>query len=281
MGKIFNLDAPVVQAVGKVGQMMVTTVTWLLFCLPIFTAGAATAAMCRMMFNLKEDRSCAFKDFFRAFRENFRRGTALWLILLACVAVLAVGFYLVVLLENTVLRLAALMLFCIVFFLVYIAAIYAFPLTAYFDNTVAATLRNAIGMGLSNLRQTIYAIAITMLPLVLMLVSMQLFLTLLFLLLIQCRLNLFSHIHSHFQSFALAVDRELDLLAYGSGTHIVDQFGAGHSLAIHGGDHITFLQTCPGGRAILRNRLNCCTGGDAIGLGFRGNIQNTDANVRL
>ena len=111
MGKIFNLDAPVVQAVGKVGQMMVTTVTWLLFCLPIFTAGAATAAMCRMMFNLKEDRSCAFKDFFRAFRENFRRGTALWLILLACVAVLAVGFYLVVLLENTVLRLAALMLF--------------------------------------------------------------------------------------------------------------------------------------------------------------------------
>ena len=167
MGKIFNLDAPIVQALGKVGQMMITTLTWLLFCLPIFTAGAATAAMCRMMFNLKEDRSCAFKDFFRAFRENFRRGTALWLILLACVAVLAVGFYLVVLLENTVLRLAALMLFCIVFFLVYIAAIYAFPLTAYFDNTVAATLRNAIGMGLSNLRQTIYAIAITMLPLVL------------------------------------------------------------------------------------------------------------------
>ena len=39
-----------------------------------------------------------------------------------------------------------------------------FPWTAYFDNTVSATLRNAIGMGLSNLRQTIYAIVVTMLP---------------------------------------------------------------------------------------------------------------------
>ena len=75
-------------------------------------------------------------------------------------------------------------LFCILFFLVYILAIYGFPLTAYFENTLFATIRNAIGMGLGNLRQTIFAIAVTLLPLVLMMVSMQLFVTLLFLLII-------------------------------------------------------------------------------------------------
>ena len=63
MGKIFNLDAPVIQAVGKVGQMMLTTLVWLIFCLPVVTVGAATVAMCRMMINLKEDKSCAFKVF--------------------------------------------------------------------------------------------------------------------------------------------------------------------------------------------------------------------------
>ena len=52
----------------------------------------------------------------------------------------------------------------------------------YFENTVFGTIHNAIGMGLGNLRQTIFAIAFTLLPLVLMLVSMQLFVTLLFLL---------------------------------------------------------------------------------------------------
>ena len=182
MGKLFNLDAPIVQAVGQVGQMIVTTVTWLLFCLPVFTVGAATVAMCRMMINLKEDRSCSFQSFFRAFRENFKKGTALWLILLGCAAVLAVLFYLLVLVESTILRAVALILFCALFFLVYILMIYGFPLTAYFENTLSATIRNAIGMGLGNLRQTIFAIAITMLPLVIALVSLKLFVTLLFLL---------------------------------------------------------------------------------------------------
>ena len=184
MGKIFNLDAPIVQAVGKVGQMIITTVTWLLFCLPVFTAGAATVALCRIMINLKEDRSCSFQTFLRAFRENFKKGTALWLILLGSAAILAVGFYLVVLVENTVLRMVALIVFCMLFFLVYILALYGFPLTAYFENTFFATVRNAIGMGLSNLRQTIFAIALTLLPLVLMIVSMKLFMVLLFMLMI-------------------------------------------------------------------------------------------------
>ena len=184
MGKIFNLDAPIIQAVGKVGQMMISTLTWLLFCLPVVTAGAATVALCRVMMNLKEDKSCSFGTFFRTFRENFKKGTFLWLILLGCAAVLAIGFYLVVLVENTILRMAALTLFCMLFFLVYILMIYGFPLLAYFENTLSGTVRNAIAMGLSNLRQTIPAIALTLLPLVLMLVSMKFFVMLLFMLLI-------------------------------------------------------------------------------------------------
>ena len=184
MGKIFNLDAPVIQWLGKIGQMMFTTVLWLVCCLPVVTVGASTAAMYRVMFNLKEDRDSGVKVFFRAFRDNFRKATLLWLAILFSAALLAAGFYAVVLLENVTLRLVALMVFCLLFFLVYICALYAFPLTVYFENTVMDTLRNALGMGLANLRQTIFAIALTMLPLVLMLVSMQLFITLLFLLVV-------------------------------------------------------------------------------------------------
>ena len=184
MGKIFNLDAPVIQWLGKIGQMMFTSVVWLVCCLPVVTVGAATAAMFRIMFNMKEDRDCSLKVYFRAFRDNFKQATALWLILLACAALLAAGFYAVVLLENVTLRLMALMLFCLLFFLVYIAAIYVFPLTVYFENTVKGTALNAVAMGLSNLRQSIFAAALVLLPLVLMLVSMQLFITLLFLLVV-------------------------------------------------------------------------------------------------
>lgn len=181
MGKFFNLDAPVIQWLGKVGQMMVTSVIWLLCCLPIVTAGAATAAMYRMMFNLKEDRSCALKDFFRAFRENFGKATILWLIMLVCIALLVGLYWLMLMVQNSVLRMVVLVVFCVLFFVVYIAGLYLFPLTAYFENTVPGTLRNAAAMGLGNLRQSIIAGAVTMIPLVVLMVSMQLFVQMLFL----------------------------------------------------------------------------------------------------
>ena len=104
--------------------------------------------------------------------------------LLVCAAVLAAAFYAVQLVENTVLWMVALFAFCLLFFLLYIVAIYSFPLTAYFENTLFATIRNAVHMGLANLRQTIFSIAVTMLPLVLMMASMQLFVMMLFLLII-------------------------------------------------------------------------------------------------
>ena len=181
MGKLFNLDAPLMQALSKIGQMMIHTVLWLLCCLPVVTIGAATATLCRMMFNLKEHRSCTVKDFFRAFRENFRKATVLWLIFAACAVVLAGLFYLVVLVESAILRMAALAVFSVLFFAVFITGLYIFPLTAYFENTVPATIRNALGMGMGNLRQTVIASAVTLLPLVAMLASMKLFVQMMFL----------------------------------------------------------------------------------------------------
>ena len=181
MDMIFILDAPVIQWLGKVGQMMLSSVTWLLCCLPIVTIGASTVALYRMMFNLKEDRSCALKEFLRAFRENFRKATILWLLLLACVALLVGLYWLMLLVENPVLRTVVLVVFCVLFFVVYIAGLYLFPLTAYFENSVLGTLRNAVAMGLGNLRQSIIAGAVTMIPLLVLMVSMQIFVQMLFL----------------------------------------------------------------------------------------------------
>jgi hypothetical protein len=83
--------------------------------------------------------------------------------------------------EQTVLRMIALAVFCVLFFAVYIAGLYLFPLTAYFENTVTGTLSNAIGMGIANLRQTIIAGAVTMTPLVIAIAWPNLFIQMLFL----------------------------------------------------------------------------------------------------
>lgn len=184
MGKIFNLDAPVIQFLGKLGQMMLTTLLWLVCCLPVVTVGASTAAMYRIMINLKEDKSCAMKVFFRAFKDSFRNATVLWLLLLASAVVLVGLYYLLMLVESMILRMIFLVIFTVAFFVVYISGLYLFPLTAYFENTISQTLRNAVAMGLGNLRQSIIACALTMIPLVLLLLVPKIFLQMLFMLIV-------------------------------------------------------------------------------------------------
>lgn len=181
MGKFFNLDAPIIQAIGKVGEIMMITSLWLVCCLPVFTIGAATAALYRLMFNLKEDSSTKLSDFFRAFKDNFKKGTLIWLIVLAVVAVLLVLYWLIAWVESDMIRLVLLLMFSALFFVTFIAVVYVFPLIAYFENTVAGTLRNAVAMGMGHLRKSIPACALTMVPLIAYMVSYEFFIRLLFL----------------------------------------------------------------------------------------------------
>lgn len=181
MGKIFGLDSPVIRFMTRVGELMLFTVLWILCCLPILTAGASTTALFRMMFNMREDRSTKLSDFFRAFRDNFKNATVIWLLLLAVAAVLAVAFWGIAWVESDLIRLVLMLVFSAVFFVVFIAAVYAFPLTAYFENTVGGTLRNAVGMGLGHLRSSIPACALLMIPVIAQTVSYALFMSLLFL----------------------------------------------------------------------------------------------------
>ena len=58
MRSIFDMDSPVMQAMNKLGSMIWISLLWLLCCLPAVTIGASTAALYRMMFNLREDKTC-------------------------------------------------------------------------------------------------------------------------------------------------------------------------------------------------------------------------------
>lgn len=62
---------------------------WLACSLPLITLGAASTALYYSMVKcVRHERSRATKEFFRAFRLNFRQATLLWLL---CLGVLALG----------------------------------------------------------------------------------------------------------------------------------------------------------------------------------------------
>lgn len=79
-----KIDNPFFRFMGKLGDLVILSVLWLLCCLPVVTIGASTTALFYVARKIaaEEDYQTA-KDFFRAFRRNWKQATQVWLLLLA------------------------------------------------------------------------------------------------------------------------------------------------------------------------------------------------------
>ena len=78
-----NIESPFYRTMGKIGDLVLANVLWLLCCLPVITAGASTLGLFTVVNKMaaKEDYTVR-TDFFKAFRRDFRQSTALWLVVL-------------------------------------------------------------------------------------------------------------------------------------------------------------------------------------------------------
>ena len=79
----FNYDNPVWRFIGKLGDLVLLNLLWLVCCIPVFTAGAATTAVYYVTLKLVRDEDdSTIKSFFRSFIQNFKQATAIWLLIL-------------------------------------------------------------------------------------------------------------------------------------------------------------------------------------------------------
>lgn len=87
---IFDVNNPIMRFVVKIFDCMCLSVLWLVACLPIFTAGAATTAMFAVIHRyIRQEDGGLWKTFWGAFREEFKRTTLCGLVALAILALLA------------------------------------------------------------------------------------------------------------------------------------------------------------------------------------------------
>lgn len=165
--KFFSYDSKFSQILLCVCKSCCLNFLWLICSLPIVTIGASTTALYYVSFKIvkEEDRSLT-RMFFRAFRENFRQATVLWLIFLAAGTLLAAdGFFLYRLRSASSggeAMIFTLMLACIIAAAVVyvIVLLYTFPLVASVSNTNWAMLKNSFLMGTHYLFCTILVFAI-------------------------------------------------------------------------------------------------------------------------
>lgn len=161
MGNFFNLDSKFSVIMGRVGDLIILNILWIICCIPIVTIGASTTALYYVAMKMtKNEESYITKDFFKSFKQNFKQSMIIWLILL--------GLGIVLILDVYILRLANLSyekyIIPVFFFLglIYLfVLIYVFPILAKFDNTIKNTLINSLLFSIRYLPTTLLLTLIT------------------------------------------------------------------------------------------------------------------------
>lgn len=161
---LFNYDNPVWRFIGKLGDLILLNILWLICSIPIFTIGASTTAVYYVTLKLVRDEDdSTIKSFFRSFKNNFKQATAIWLILLAAGIVLGFDFWFFVSGQMAIGGAAKVVLTAGSggLLLIYLFILtYVFPLQSRFYNPVKRTLFNAFFMSVRHLLQTVGIIAI-------------------------------------------------------------------------------------------------------------------------
>lgn len=164
MRQIFSPDSKFMRAMSRLADLMLLNVCFLISCLPVVTIGAAQTALYAVLFRLGPDMDDAgtIKSYFRAFRENFKRATVLWLIIALCGATAAANTYIFYVMPGSIRW--AFVAFAILFVLLWLLFGYAFPLASQFDNGPVSTLKNALVLSLGYLPRSVVVAALNALP---------------------------------------------------------------------------------------------------------------------
>lgn len=181
MFSFLSADSKFMITLSRFTDLIILNLLFLVTSIPIFTIGAGCAALYTLSFRMLRNREGSIvKDYFRAFGENFRQGTALWLLFLFFFLPGLMYFDMFFHMESILRYIFALCLLIMVL-AVFLAA-YAFPWISQFRNRTGDVLRNCLILSLTHLPHTIGICALNLLPWILLAVKPDFFLKISFLL---------------------------------------------------------------------------------------------------
>ena len=157
----FNItDNIVTRALTKIFDMVCLNILWLVCSIPIVTIGASTVALYSVMLKIvRNEEGYIFRGFFKAFKENFKQSTIMWLILLALGIIWTIDFRLLGYFPGMI-QFVLKVIFTLIGFILLSTLIYVFPLTARYVNTVKATFKNALILTVAKLPYTLLMVVI-------------------------------------------------------------------------------------------------------------------------
>lgn len=157
--KFFSVDSPLYRFLMKFLDVLKLNFCWLIFSIPIVTIGASTVAAMSVALKMTDDEEGYIgRSFVKAFKENWKQGTVLWLITVVAVYAIYLDFQLFEAVEGNPIMFLIVGIVSIA--LVIVALIYSYPLLARYENTLFHTIQNSIDISKKYFGKTLLLVLI-------------------------------------------------------------------------------------------------------------------------
>ena len=163
MSSLFSINSPLWEMTDKLVRFLWLSILWTICSIPVVTMGASTTALYSVTLKyVRGEEGYLTSSFFRAFRENFRQSTIVWLLSLAAGLFLFADFVVYYRGDyKNMVSMALFILFMGVFVTFIFANLYVYPLLAYFNNSIRHTVYNDLVMALCHLPSSIAMLTIS------------------------------------------------------------------------------------------------------------------------
>ena len=160
MGNLFNMDNAFFRFMGKLFDVVALNLVFIIVCIPIVTIGPAISALYyASVKSIRRDRSYPIKEFFKAFKRDFKQSFIVGLILVLAAAIIYVDIRFVVdYIKNdvTAMRYVYLVIGLVISFI----SVYIFPLISRFSLKISGLFRLSFYLAIRHLLTTIVSITL-------------------------------------------------------------------------------------------------------------------------
>ena len=165
MGGFFFFFYPFFRFMGRVADLMILNVVFLVCCIPVVTIGPAITALYYTTLKMvRNEESYIVKGFFHSFKQNLRQGIIINLILLAIGVLLFLDLRVV---AGNFQGIAGKAMYVVIWLGIVLYAlifVYIYPLLSRFYNTIRNTFTNALLISIRHLPFTILLVILTLFP---------------------------------------------------------------------------------------------------------------------
>ena len=152
---VFDSENPLMQALGTAGDLIILNAVTFLCMLPVVTYGAALTARDDILWHMvRGEEVHIIKPFFKSFKRNLRQGTIMGILFLL------LGLFLIF--DYDIVRSVPAMHSTVFYVMLILAGgfilavgIYSFALLSRYENTVPATIKNAMVLTLAFFPRTL------------------------------------------------------------------------------------------------------------------------------